>query len=159
MSTALPLPDAAKTAQLLGLLFDGLEVKPGGAFNQTPDGGSWFGVFVLDNGEPAVLCGADANLAAGFGAALSMLPPNAAREAAKSHELTDIMVDNMREVMNICTRLVMDGASPHLRLEELYPRKSLPPPAAALLAASQRRIEFQVQLPKYGGGAFALLST
>lgn len=158
MTTAYPLPDGPKIVQMLGLLFDGLDVKPGGTFDQTPAGGAWFGVFISDTGEPVALCGADANLAATFGAAFSMLPVGVAKEAAKARELTSVMIDNMREIMNICTRLVMDATSLHLRLEQVYPTKSLPPPAAALLGAPKGRREFQVQLPKYGGGVLTFLS-
>jgi hypothetical protein len=158
MATAYPLPDGPKIVDLLGLLFDGLNVKAGGTFDQTPAGGAWFGVFVADSGTPVALCGADANLAATFGAAFSMLPVGAAKEAAKARELTGVMVDNMREIMNICSRLVMDATSPHLKLEQIYPTKTLPPPATALLGAPGGRREFQVQLPKYGGGVLTFLS-
>jgi hypothetical protein len=158
MSSPYPLPDVAKVIEILGLLFDGLEVKLGGAFDQTPAGGAWFGVFIADSGEPVALCGADAILAANFGAAFSMLPVNAAKEAAKARELTPVMSDNVREIMNICTRLVMDNTSPHLKLEQIYPVKSLPAAAAALLAAATRRREFQLQMPKYGGGVLTLLA-
>jgi hypothetical protein len=158
MSTACPLPDAHKIADLLGLLFDGLDVKPGGKFDQTPAGGSWYGIYVRDTGETAAMCGADTHLAASFGAALSMLPPAMAKEAAKSHELSAVMVENLRETMNICTRLVLDGGSPHLKLDQVYPAASLPATASALLNASQGRREFQVQLPKYGGGVMTVLS-
>jgi hypothetical protein len=158
MATAFPLPDGPKITQMLGLLFDGLDVKLGGTFDQTPAGGAWFGVFVADSGEPVAMCGADANLAATFGAAFSMLPVGAAKDAAKTRELTPVMIDNMREIMNICTRLVMDNSSPHLKLDQIYPCKSLPAPAAALLGAPQGRREFQVQMPKYGGGVITFLS-
>jgi hypothetical protein len=158
MATAYPMPDGPKILQMLGLLFDGLEVKLGGTFDQTPAGGAWFGVFVADNGEPVALCGADGNLAATFGAAFSMLPVGAAKDAAKHRELTSVMVDNLREIMNICTRLVMDATSPHLKLDQIYPSTSLPAPATALLGAPKNRREFQVQLPKYGGGVLTFLS-
>jgi hypothetical protein len=158
MATAYPLPDVPKIVQFLGLLFDGLDVKPGGTFDQSPAGGAWFGVFVADSGEPVALCGADANLAATWGAALSMLPVAAAKEAAKTRELTGVMIDNVREIMNICTRLVMDATSLHLKLDQVYPAKSLPAPAAALLGVAQGRREFQIQLPKYGGGVLAFLT-
>ncbi|HXC21382.1 MAG TPA: hypothetical protein VNV13_07875 [Steroidobacteraceae bacterium] len=158
MATAYPLPDGAKIIQLLGIMFDGLDVKPGGTFDQTPAGGAWFGVFVTDAGAPVALCGADANLAASFGGALSMLPVAAAKDAAKARQLTDVMIENVREIMNICTRLVMDATSPHLKLDQLYPTKSLPAAALALLGAPQGRREFQVQLPKYGGGVLTVLS-
>jgi hypothetical protein len=158
MATAFPLPDAPKIVQLLGLLFDGIDVKPGGAFDQSPGGGAWFGVFIADSGEPVALCGADANLAATFGAAFSMLPVAVAKDAAKTRNLTEVMIENMREIMNICTRLVMDNTSPHLKLEQLYPGKSLPATAAALLAKPVSRREFQIQLPKYGGGVLSFLT-
>jgi hypothetical protein len=159
MATAYPLPDASKIVQFLGLLFDGLDVKPGGTFDQTPAGGAWFGVFVADSGEPVALCIADVNLAASFGAAFSMLPAAMAKEVAKTRQLTDVMIDNVREIMNICTRLMMDANSPHLKLEQIYPAKSLPAPAAALLGAPPGRREFQLQLPKYGGGVLSLVTT
>jgi hypothetical protein len=158
MATAYPLPDGAKIVQLLGIMFDGLDVKPGGTFDQTPAGGAWFGVFVTDAGAPVALCGADANLAASFGGALSMLPVAAAKDAAKARQLTDVMIENVREIMNICTRLVMDATSPHLKLDQLYSAKSLPAAALALLGAPQGRREFQLQLPKYGGGVLTVLS-
>jgi hypothetical protein len=158
MATTYPLPDIRKIAQILGTLFDGLIVKPGGAFDQTPAGGAWFGVFAADNGNPVALCGADGNLAASFGAAFSMLPVAAAKEAAESRELTDVMKENVREIMNICTRLVMDDTSPHLKLDQIYAVHSLPAQAAALLGAPRGRREFQLQLPKYAGGVLTLLS-
>jgi hypothetical protein len=158
MATAFPLPDAPKIIQMLGLLFDGLDVKLGGTFDQTPGGGAWFGVFIADGGEPVALCGADANLAATLGAAFSMLPVAAAKDAAKMRDLTPVMIENMREIMNISTRLVMDNTSPHLKLDQLCPAKSLPAAAAALLAAPARRREFQIQLSKYGGGVLTFLT-
>ncbi|HEY4446637.1 MAG TPA: hypothetical protein VGN30_20325 [Steroidobacteraceae bacterium] len=158
MATAYPLPDGPKIVDLLGLLFDGLDVKAGGTFDQSPSGGAWFGVFVADTGTPVALCGADANLAATFGAAFSLLPVGVAKEAAKARELTQVMIDNMREIMNICSRLVMDATSPHLKLDQIYPAKTLPATATALLGAPSGRREFQVQLPKYGGGVLTFLS-
>ena len=159
MATLYPLPDAKKVQNILGMLFEGLDIKPGGAFDQTPTGGAWFGVFVEDSGTPVALCGADVNLAASFGAALSMLPPGVVKEAAKTKQLNDVMCENLREIMNICTRLVLEADSPHLKLEKIYPCQSLPAAAAAILGAARGRREFQLQLPKYGGGVLSLLST
>ena len=158
MTTVYPLPDAPKVQNILGMLFDGLDVKAGGAFDQTSEGGAWFGVFVNDDGTPVALCGADASLAAGLSAALSMLPPWAAKEAAHSRELSGTMCENLREVMNICTRLVLDSSSPHLKLEQLCPIKSLSAAAAAILGNAPARHEFLLQLPRYGGGVLSVLS-
>ncbi len=158
MASAYPLPDGAKIIKFLGIMFDGLDVKPGGKLDQSPAGGAWFGVFVSDAGEVVAMCGADAALAAALGAALSMLPAAAAKDAAKTRELTAVMVDNLREIMNICTRLVMDPASPHLKLERIYSTGTLPAAAAAFLTQAKARCDFQVQVPKYGGGVLAFLT-
>jgi hypothetical protein len=159
VATAYPLPDLAKIKDVLGMLFDNLVVKPGGKFDQTPAGGAWFGVFVTDAGVPVAMCGADANLAATLGTAFSMLPPGAAKDAAKARELTQPMMDNLREIMNICSRLVMNDTVPHLRLEQMYSRKLLPAPSATLLSAPNGHAEFEVQLPRYGGGILSVVST
>lgn len=153
-----PLPNPARVNDLLGMLFDGLDVKPGGAFDAKPTGGAYFGVFVADNDTPVALCGADAALAASLGAALSMLPPGVAKEAAKSKELTPVMIDNVREVMNICSRLLMDDSSSHLKLSQVYPANSLPPSAGGLLGTKDRR-EFTLQVPKYGGGVLTVIAS
>jgi hypothetical protein len=68
------------------------------------------------------------------------------------------MIDNLREIMNICTRLVMDPTSPHLKLEQIYPIGTLPAAATALLGGATARRDFQMQVPKYGGGALAFLT-
>lgn len=141
------------------MLFDGLDVKPGGTFDQRPDGGAWFGVFIDDAGAPVALCGADVGLAAGLSAALSMLPFSNVKEAVRSRELSGGMCENLREVMNICTRLVLDSTSSHLKLDQIYPVKALPAAAAAILTEAPGRREFELQLPRYGGGVLSLLST
>jgi len=159
MSTAFPLPDVHKVQSILGLLFDGLEVKAGGAFDEKAAGGALFGVFIGAGDAPVALCGVDLGLAASLSAALSMLPPTLVKEAVKTGDLGRVMAENLREIMNICTRLLLDSTSPHLKLDQVYPANSLPAAAAAILAATHSHREFQLQLPRYGGGVLSLLST
>ena len=158
MATRYPLPDVAKVKLMLGLLYDGLEVKPGKKFDVAPASGSWVGLYIADDGAPVAACVADVALAANSSAALSMLPPAVAKDAAKSKELTEVMVANLREIMNICTRLLMDDGSAHLRLDSVYPAKALPAPAAKLLGAVQGRVDFELTVPKYGPGTLAVIS-
>jgi hypothetical protein len=153
-----PLPDTTKVTSLLRLLFDGLTVKAGGPFDRTATGGAWFGVFIADCGSPIALCGADLALSATFGAALSMLAPIAVKDAIKARELSGAMVDNLREVMNIATRLMMSDSSPHLRLEQIYSVASLPAPLTVWLHDTRAHAEFSVQVPRYGGGTLTLLT-
>jgi hypothetical protein len=159
MATAYPLPDAAKVKSMLGLLFDGLEVKPGKKFDIVPPSGSWIGLYVSDDGTPVAACAVDVLLAANSSAALSMLPPAVAKDAAKSKELTEVMVANLREIMNICTRLLMNDTSAHLRLESLYASKAMPAGVSTVLGGVKGRIDFELNLPKYGAGTLAVVST
>jgi len=159
MATRYPLPDLAKVKHMLGLLYDGLEVKPGKKFDVAPASGCWVGLYVGDDGAPVAACVADVALAVNSSAALSMLPPGVAKDAAKSKELTEVMVQNLREIMNICTRLLMDDASAHLRLDSVYPAKALPPGATQLLAGVKGRVDFELNVPKYGPGTLAVVST
>jgi hypothetical protein len=152
-----PLPDVAQVKDLLGMLFDGLSVKLGPKLDVSPKAASYFGVYVSDDGTPAALCGCDIAFAANSGAALSMLPPNVAKEAAKDKELTPVMLANLHEVMNICTRLILRDDSPHLKLRELCALNSLPPPAAAIMGAPRSRIDFEIGLGKYGSGVLSIM--
>ena len=76
-------------------------------------------------------------------ARFSMLPVAAAKDAAKARELTDVMIENVREIMNICTRLVMDATSPHLKLDQIYPAKSLPAAARHCSAPARGGANFR----------------
>jgi hypothetical protein len=69
------------------------------------------------------------------------------------------MYENLHEIMNICTHLVLDATSAHLKLDQVYPVKSLPTAAAAIFGVTRGHREFLLQLPRYGGGVLSLLST
>jgi hypothetical protein len=152
-----PLPDTAQVKELLGMLFDGLSVKLGPKLDVSPKAANYFGVYVSDDGTPVALCGCDMAFAANSGAALSMLPPNAAKEAVKDKELTPVMLANLHEVMNICTRLLLRDDSRHLKLRELCAANALPPPAAAIMSAPKGRIDFEIGLGKYGSGVLSIM--
>jgi hypothetical protein len=156
-TTSHPLPDAAQVKDLLGMLFDGLSVKLGPKLDVSAKAACYFGVYVSDDGTPAGLCGCDMAFAANSGAALSMLPPNVAKEAAKDKVLTPVMLANLHEVMNICTRLMLRDDSPHLKLRELCAQSALPPPAAAIMGAPRGRVDFEIGIGKYGVGALSVM--
>ncbi len=153
-----PLPDVPQVRELLGMLFDGLTVKVGPKLDASPKSNSFFGVYVSDDGTPTALCGCDLSFAANSGAALSMLPPNVAKEAAKDKTLTPVMLSNLPEVMNICTRLMLRDDTPHLKLRELCVVSALPAPAAAILGAPVGRIDFEIGIGKYGAGVLSVMS-
>ena len=158
-AVAHPLPDSPQVKTLLGMLFDGLSVKPGPKLDASPKSNCYFGVYVSDTDKVVALCGCDMAFAANSGAALSMLPPNVAKEAAKDKELTPVMLANLHEVMNICTRLMLRDDTPHIRLRELCVVSALPPPAGEILGAPKGRVDFEVAIGKYGPGVLSVFCT
>jgi hypothetical protein len=158
MATLYPLPDGTRVKTMLGMLFDGLDVKPGQKLDTTPAGGAYFAVFIADDGKPVALCGCDTQFAAYASGALSMLPPGIAQEAAKTKQLTEVMLANLHEIMNICTRLLLTDASPHLKLAQIHPAKSLPADAAAVVGGAKGRVDFDIGVAKYGRGTLSVMS-
>lgn len=159
VAAAHPLPDAPQVKELLGMLFDGLSVKAGAKLDASPKSNCYFGVYVSDSDDVVSLCGCDMAFAANSGAALSMLPPNVAKDAAKDKELTPVMLANLHEVMNICTRLMLRDDTPHIRLRQLCALTALPPAAAAILGAPKGRVDFEVAIAKYGSGVLSVFCT
>ena len=159
MATLYPLPDSARVKTLLAMMFDGLDVKAGGRFEAGPASSAYVAVFIGDDGKPGALCACDIALAANISSARSMLTPAAAKEAAKSKQLTDVMLANLREVMNICSRLLITDGSPHLKLDQVYPAKAVPAAAMAIFGAAKGRVDFEIGVAKYGPGLMSVLST
>jgi hypothetical protein len=153
-----PLPDVPQVKSLLSMLFDGLDVKAGTKPDVSAKSGSYCGVYVADDGTPGALCVCDIAFAANSGAALSMLPPPVAKEAARIKELTEVMIANLREVMNICTRLLLREGSPHLKLQDLCQVSAIAAPSAAILTAPKGRADFDIAIGKYGHGLLSVMS-
>ncbi len=156
MTTRYPLPDAARVKALLGVLYEGIAIKAGGKPDRTA--AAYFAVYVADDGKPVALCGSDILFAANASAALSMLPPPAARDMISAKRLSDEMLANFGEIMNICARLLITDTSAHLKLSAVHEARSLPADAAALLGAPAGSVEFEITFPRYGGGRLSVIS-
>jgi hypothetical protein len=152
-----PLPDATHVKVLLSMLFDGLTIKPAKKFLVSGSKGAYCAVYVGVDGSPVGVCACDIAFAANSGAALSMLPPAVAKEAVKGFALTEVMVANLREVMNICTRLLLRDDTAHLRLEQVYPVSQLPAAIAQKLAACARQADYEVSMGKYAPGMISVM--
>jgi hypothetical protein len=152
------LPEAAQVKDMLGMLFDGLAVAPGAKLDVSAKSGSYFAVYVADDGAPAVLCAFDIAFAANSACALSMMPPNVAKDTAKTKQLTEVMLANVREIMNIFTRLLIREGTAHLQLQEVCQFQALPPAAAAIMGAAKGRVDFEITIGKYGAGRLAVIS-
>lgn len=155
------LPNAAELTKTVEMLFgDGAKVAPGKPLDVKPGSGNLIAIYVDDADKPvaAVLC--DIPFAANAGCALSMLPAGAAKDAIKTKKLEQTMLDNLYEVMNIVSTMLMDEHTPHLKLGPLYPDLGkLPADAKAMLgAAAKNHADFMITVPRYGAGGLSLLA-
>ncbi len=113
-------------------------------------------IYVNKEGEPKAVCVCDVAFAAYSGGAMTMMPPNTCRDAADDGELSEMLVQNLYEVMNICTRLVIDDETPHLRLTELKPAAEIQDIIQPLVAENNRG-DYEIDIPRYGKGLMAFI--
>lgn len=150
--SALVKPKAASVENMLAMLFgvDDLDVADASSLPEGPTA-----VYVGDDGELLALGVADFAFAAYSGAALSMLPKGGAQDMVDEKALSSTIEANYYEVMNICSRLLMNDQSTHLRLDRLVDwaeAKTL----IDSLGASQS-LAFNVPVPRYGSGILAFV--
>ncbi len=160
MSTVHPLPKEISARSIFTMLYgNDVEFNPGSPLSATADN-SIVAIFVNDEDEPVSACICDYHFAAFAGAALTGIPRGGAEDAAETGEFSKMMLGNLNEIMNICSRLFMDGDSPHLRLGSVYGAEdTVPESALSMIGASQGQVDYSVTIPAYGSGGLSFLAT
>lgn len=154
------LPNAAKLTQMFNMLFGGkVPVVPGKKIDLKPGSGTFVAMYVNPEGKPVGAAICDLAFAIYGGAALSMMTPNAAKEAIKSKQLEQTMWENLYEIMNVASTQLMNESTPHLKLTKMYNDPGeLPPEDKALLEMKGiGRVDFNVNILRYGDGAMSIL--
>jgi hypothetical protein len=101
-SILLPTPDAV-VKMLESLLGRDVFVSAGG-----PADAAWVGRYITRAGELAAVGIADMRLVAFAGSTLSMVPPGTAQAVANDGDLTEAMVENFHEILNVAAALIVD---------------------------------------------------
>ena len=148
------VPDARSLQKMLAVVFgDGLEVT---ATDACALAGRYGATYVNDDNRIVALCACNAKFVAFAGAALTMLPKDVVDEMLESNSLSEIVISNFHEIMNICSRLMIPEKGAHLRLD-----KTLDPAAAAgpiaELQPGADAASFSVSIPGYGDGEVSFL--
>jgi hypothetical protein len=160
MTTIHPIPNDTQIRQIFGMLFgDDLQLDTGRSESSDAKN-TMYAIYIDDEGKQVSACVCDYNFAAFAGSALTRIPIGGAEDAAKTGEFTEMMLSNLHEIMNICSRLFMNNSSPHLRLDTVYPAPDkVPDNARVLLDACQERVDFTVSIPGYGTGGLSFMCT
>ena len=71
---------------------------------------------------------------------------------------SDMMLSNLYEVMNICSRMFMTDTSPHIKLDKVYKTfDEAPDNVRSAFKDVEERIDFDVEIPGYGNGAISFM--
>jgi len=114
-------------------------------------------VYVDENKTPGAVVLCDRNFAVFAGAALSMMHPEVAKEMAAEADLPQAILDNLHEIMNICTGLIIGETTPHLRLDSVGQVGDTD--AVSTITDAASRDDYQVEIPTYGAGGLSFLVT
>ena len=150
----LPLPEG------IGLLIRdllGRQATSKKAPGPMPPGPRIVAAYVIDDGTLSGACAVDLQLAAHLGAAMTMVPVGVADDAVRAKHLDPLLLDNVREILNIGSRWLMPPKAPHVKLSDVYVGE-LPAPVADLLKAPPRSLHVEVTIHAYKGGRLSLVS-
>lgn len=150
-------PSKAELKDMLGMLFSNLDVQDCDPIALDTDDLS-FGLYLDDDDNPVTLVVCDLPFCAYMGSSMTMLPPPVAADAIKSGKLEDMMVGNVKEVMNIVSRLFMLRGGAHLRFTTLHSiKEGLPDSVSGMLGSIDQQVFFDVEIPRYGSGKVGFL--
>ncbi len=153
----IPLPDPDGLRQILSMMYgNGLEVREGKPVPAAKGSDSLVALYVDDDDKPVVACAVDYPFTAYGGASLTRVSPGVAKECAGNGDFSDIMIGNVHEILNICSRLLMKKNSPHLRLHTLYRQSGdVPDAVRELIQKAREGVDLNVSFPNYGEGGMS----
>lgn len=147
MSMNYQAPEAGKVADMLTMT---LGVEAEASIADVGDEGSLDHVAIYINREDqkVATCSCSLATAAALGCALSMIPPGGAEGMVEDGALSSMASENFYEMMNICSSLLMNDSSAHLRLQEVVVDAG-----SRLSVDGGNEVAFSVNLGNYGKGS------
>ena len=104
-------------------------------------------------GAPAAVCLCDLEFAVYAGAALSLVPAGVARDSLKVRRIPENLLENTREVLNVCVSLFHGAGPARLSLRGATAMPGfLAPDVLALIGAPAWQAGFDITIPGYGAG-------
>lgn len=108
-------PEAAQFTDMLQM-FVGPTATAKDAASVASSDFSHTAVYINQDGDPVATCAVALPTAAALGCSLSMIPPGGAECMVEDNELSGMATDNLYEVMNILSSLLMCNNTSHLKL-------------------------------------------
>lgn len=116
-------------------------------------------VFVDDKMRTLAVSLLDLPLCGATGGALGLLPVAGVNEMVEAKDLSETLLENLYEVVNILSVLFNVPGAPHAKLHKLYaPGEPLPPDVRAYACALGFRIDLDVAVAGYGNGRLSIVA-
>jgi hypothetical protein len=154
-----PLPSAQLVRETLEMLLGrDVEVETGADMvSPQAEGGAVVGVFDGPGHKLAALWVTDLAASAYIGAAIGLVPPRTAAEAAVEG-MSPLLMENLREAINVAGSLLNAEDAPHITLEGVYaPGEWLPADVAGWVKAYVPRQDLRVLVSGYGEGVLSIV--
>ena len=158
--SATPLPSAKETREVLaGLLGREVSVLTGGPMvDPAGPGGAVVAEYISDQMKLAAIIVMDVAMAARAGAAIALMPSGTSEAAVADGELTDVLLENAGEILNVLASLFNAEGAPHLRLNAVHaPNDALPGDVAPWVMAYVPRLDIECDVTGYGPGNLSVL--
>jgi hypothetical protein len=147
----------AVAALLTGLLLRPVTVKRSTVgINLAVPAPVWIAQYPHDDGTYGGVCMCDMKLAAYLAASLSLVPAGAAHDAIRSRSLPADLLENFREVLNICSQLFLYEDAPRVSFQSLvvFPA-NIQDVVREIIFHPDGRLDLDVTIPSYGTGKMA----
>jgi hypothetical protein len=155
--SALP-PNMVVRDMLMDMLGRDVKVGPSGPWLPTLLDPGAVAVYVDDGMRMRALISCSLELSVALGAAIALIPAKAAAECIEERRLTEDMVENLNEVLNILAALFNRGDRPHVKLYALHvPGTPAPADLSGHLRAFGKRADLKIEVAGYGNGKLSIV--
>jgi hypothetical protein len=113
-------------------------------------------VYASDDNTVTGLAVCSMSAAAYLGASLSLLPKPVADDCVKRGALEDTLLENFREVANICCSLFAEQLGARAHLQTVVAKCTAVPAEYKALMASPNRADVTIDVPNYGQGIVSI---
>ena len=116
-------------------------------------------VFADDRQRTVVVALLDLPLCGAAGGALGLLPQAGVTAMVEDNDLSEVLLENLDEVVNILSVLFNVPGAPHAKLHKLYaPGDLLPNEVRAYASVLGFRLDLAVAVAGYGSGRLSIIS-
>ena len=156
--STIPLPEPETLSELLaGLLGKEIKAETSSTWQPTADRPACVAAFGPEDGPTSCLWVFDLDASIYTGAALTMTPPEEAKEAVKANELREGFVENVHEIFNVGSSLFNAGEAQLMLKNAHVTKDELPAGVQKLLENPPARLDLEIDVPDYGKGKVSVI--